>query len=332
MKNPNGYGTIVKLHGNRRRPYATKITFVTLDTITNTYVRKSKYLGYYETHEEALTALAKHNIGNIPESIVDLTFKEVWDIWAKRNLEKGSSSRASAYTTAIKKWAPIYNKRMTDIKLMHLQDIIDEYEGQSKSALNNMKLVANFVFEWSIKNDLITKNYVEFLDLNPKDVTNHVPLSHEEFNRAVNLPLSETSALINIYLRCGCRPSELLTLPLEDVHLNERYFELKRAKTKAGIRIVPIAEKAVPSFEYLTRNAGTFLTDIDYQDYRTQFNNLVPGHVPHDTRATFISFMQEKEVPLPIIQKIVGHVSGNITTDVYTKISLEPMLKAVNNL
>lgn len=332
MKNPNGYGTVVKLHGKRRRPYATKITFVVLDKMTNTYVRKSKYLGYYETHQEALTALAKHNIGNIPESIVDLTFKEVWDIWAKRNLEKGSSSRSSAYNSAIKKWFPIFNKRMADIKLMHLQEIIDEYEGQSKSTLNNMKIVANFVFEWSIKNDLIKKNYVEYIDLSPKEVTNHTPLTHEEFERAVSLPLSDVSALINIYLHSGCRPSELLTLPMEDIHLNERYFELKRAKTRAGIRIVPIAEKTVSSFEYLSGKAGKLLTDIDYQDYRTQFNDLIPGHVPHDTRTTFVSFMQENAVPLPIIQKIVGHSSGNITTDVYTKISLETMLKFVNNL
>jgi integrase len=69
-----------------------------------------------------------------------------------------------------------------------------------------------------------------------------------------------------------------------------------------------------------------------YDDYATEFSKLLPDHTPHDTRTTFISFMTEKDVPQIVIQKIVGHATGNVTGDVYTRLSLRPLLDAVNKL
>lgn len=44
MKLPNGFGSIIFLPGNRRRPYAV------LKTING----KSKYIGYFATYNESL--------------------------------------------------------------------------------------------------------------------------------------------------------------------------------------------------------------------------------------------------------------------------------------
>lgn len=38
-------------------------------------------------------------------------------------------------------------------------------------------------------------------------------------------------------------------LKKEDVHIDERWFFIREAKTKSGIKKVPIAEKIVPFFE-----------------------------------------------------------------------------------
>lgn len=52
MKLPNGYGSISKLSGNRRKPY-----------IVRKHIGNSKYLiiGYYPTKEDALSALVEYN-------------------------------------------------------------------------------------------------------------------------------------------------------------------------------------------------------------------------------------------------------------------------------
>ena len=53
MKNSNGYGTVYKMHGNRRRPYIAAIT------INNEGKRKRKALGYYASRSDALAALSE---------------------------------------------------------------------------------------------------------------------------------------------------------------------------------------------------------------------------------------------------------------------------------
>lgn len=52
MRNPNGYGSIKKLSGNRRRPYIFVIS----------QAGKQRIIGYYATHVEALIAQTDYNI------------------------------------------------------------------------------------------------------------------------------------------------------------------------------------------------------------------------------------------------------------------------------
>lgn len=53
----------------------------------------------------------------------------------------------------------------------------------------------------------------------------------------------------------------------------------------------------------------------------------------HNLRHTFITRCQENDVKLPVIQSLVGHVEGsNITTDVYTDVSIEFMSKELNKI
>ena len=63
MKLPNGFGSIVKLSGNRRKPYAVR--------------RHGKYLAYFATHDEALIYLA--DVNKQPDIIgSELTFAEIY--------------------------------------------------------------------------------------------------------------------------------------------------------------------------------------------------------------------------------------------------------------
>lgn len=51
MKNPNGYGTVTKLSGNRRKPWIVK----------EGKSGKQKPIGYTSTKEEGLILLAQYN-------------------------------------------------------------------------------------------------------------------------------------------------------------------------------------------------------------------------------------------------------------------------------
>ena len=56
------------------------------------------------------------------------------------------------------------------------------------------------------------------------------------------------TALMLIY--SGVRVNELLNPKKENVHLEERYFDVVANKTKSGIRKVPIAEKVYPFYKF----------------------------------------------------------------------------------
>ena len=57
MKNPNGYGSIYKLSGKRRKPYIVRRTIGWSDDGKQLY----QTIGYYETRPLAMNALAEYN-------------------------------------------------------------------------------------------------------------------------------------------------------------------------------------------------------------------------------------------------------------------------------
>ena len=57
MKNPNGYGSVVRLSGNRRNPFCARKTVGWNEKGHPIY----KPVGYFKTRQEAMIALAEYN-------------------------------------------------------------------------------------------------------------------------------------------------------------------------------------------------------------------------------------------------------------------------------
>jgi hypothetical protein len=60
MRNPNGFGNVSKLSGNRRKPWRVRKTDG-WEIVNGTVKQKFINIGCYETQAEALLALAKYN-------------------------------------------------------------------------------------------------------------------------------------------------------------------------------------------------------------------------------------------------------------------------------
>ena len=142
MKLPNRYGTVYKLSGKRRNPWAVRKSvgweyydketgeIVTEPTLENIKAHKYKekrlyqYIGFYKTKQEALQALAQYNAD--PFAIQsDITFAEVYDKWSSRKFGETSASSVKGYKAAYKVCAPIAQMRFCDIRLAHLQGVVD---------------------------------------------------------------------------------------------------------------------------------------------------------------------------------------------------------------
>ena len=72
MKLPNGFGSVYKLSGRRRRPWVAAKTFGwEFDEKGQKGKQKQQAIGYYATRQEAMTALVQYN-----ENPYDLNFNK----------------------------------------------------------------------------------------------------------------------------------------------------------------------------------------------------------------------------------------------------------------
>ena len=88
MRRPNGSGTIAKLPGNRRKPYAVKITTGWTEKGTQQY----KYISYHKSYKEALQALNKYV--EDPYTVNDITLEKLWE---DRTLPRKRNIKVCAY-------------------------------------------------------------------------------------------------------------------------------------------------------------------------------------------------------------------------------------------
>ena len=139
----------------------------------------------------------------------------------------------------------------------------------------------------------------------------------------------------------GVQIGELLDLKKEDVHLEERYFDVVSSKTQNGIRKVPIAGKVYPFYkswfedtdsEYLIhRSNGEKFKYDNYHKKRFQplMEQLGMDHTPHCCRYTCSSMMHKAEIRETIRKKILGH-SQDLINDTYTQLDIDEIVNAIN--
>ena len=349
MKLPNSYGSVYKLSGKRRNPYAARKT-IGWKQIPET--KKSypiyKFIGYYPTRAEALQALASYNQNPYDLYHDTITFEEVYEKWSEIHFETIKNS--NGYKAAFKLCAGIKNMKFQEIKLDHLQKVVDE-SGKNTPTLKNLKNLWSLMWDYAVIHEIITpdkRDIVKYVNIskpgNP-NAYNRKPFSKEAIKTLWDAQQSnEYLSVVLILIYTGVRIGELLDLEKKDIHLNERWFYVKEAKTESGIREVPIAEKVVPFFEYwMKKDCDHLICTPDehpfkYRNYYDSYwtpimNELSLGkYTPHCTRHTCVSLLTEAGVDERIIQKIVGHKGQNVTQIVYTHVDLPLKLEAINKI
>lgn len=239
---------------------------------------------------------------------------------------------------------------MVDIKLDHLQKVVDE-SGKNTPTLKKLKIMWGLMWDYCVMHEILTqdkRDMVRYVDINKAgnpNAYNRKPFTKKQVKmlweaKDSNLYMS----VILILIHTGCRISELLDLKKEDVHLDERWFYIRKAKTESGIREVPIAEKIVPFFEYwISRDCEYLLCTPDNKhfEYRNYYDSYwtplmksfgLDEFTPHCTRHTCISLLTEAGVDDRIIKKIVGHKGQGVTETVYTHLELPIKLEAINKI
>ncbi len=350
------------MSGNRRRPWRVRITVGwEINEETGREKQISKTLGYFVTKKEAMLALAEYNQAPYDLTNKDITFEVAYKAWSDKHFEKYPSS-FRGLSASYKVCAPLYNMRMGDIRLKHLQDIMDTIKEKSVSTQTNLKTVFLKTFTYCMENDIIKKDYSQFVKIHQterKDVSNKYftseeikkLLANQDFTAVVshgrgkgtNIEMQLVDSVI-ILLYTGVRIGELLSLKCADVDIPNRTIHLHGTKTDAAERKIPIHKDLIPYLEkrlaagkeWLIPNGfGEQFEDKAYRRYF--FTPLAkflgaPHLTPHATRHTFISIMDNCGVSTEsvVLKRMVGHSNKSVTQH-YTHKDIEQMIKAIDN-
>lgn len=341
MKNPNGYGSISKLSGKRRRPFIVRIT--TGFDINGRQIMK--VLGYYHTQAEAIKALANYNDNPYDINLNDITLKEILDRFMENKKGKVEKSSLKSYRVWYNYLRPLYSKRIKDIRTFELQNFINSLSHLSTGSLKLVKSFIRMLFKDAMEMDIISKDYSEYIKL-PKYKKVIEPKIFTEEEIALlwdNIKILDYADAILILIYTGMRINELLKLEKKNVNLENNTIA-GGSKTDAGRnRIIPIYPKILPLItkrmanktDYLIPNrteSGAYI----YNNFRTNefvkiMKQLGMEHTVHDTRHTFATMISDVSDNENAITGIIGHTNINMTKK-YTHTNIEKMRKEMEKI
>ena len=365
MKLPNGYGSVVKLPGSRRRPFAVRISYMQ-EQPDGTSKRTQKCIAYFAKKEQALSFLADYNNGAVVNEHMKYsqspTFAEMLEKWKtyKNSLKKKpGASTWKNYDIAFNFFAPLHDKKMISIRAQDLQECLTSKNSKSRSTVGSMRAVIRGMWSYAVANEYVDTDITQHLIFEYTD--NDAPI-HTRFTDKEIMTLWDNVGVINnvdiilIYIYTGCRPTELLEIKSEDVHLDKKYM-IGGIKTEAGKnRIIPLHNAIIPLVErrleqkrpYLISNKyGNHYTRAVYHasNWQTCINKLGFNHAPHDCRYTFAALADSVCMNEICKKLIMGHALANksgtafkiggsfdVTRDVYTEKTLDELIEAVNLL
>lgn len=335
MKNPNGYGGISKLSGKRRKPYMVRIT-EGFELREDKAVQKYRTLGYFSTLKEAKQCLAEYNSN--PNAFVNasVTFSEVWEHIKPDNV---SPTRKRQLKSAYTRLECLYDMPIVDIKADTIrQALAQEFPRTVKP---HAKQLISQVLKFGVENDIITRNYCDFVKVEPvKSEIERLLFTPEEI---AILWANEGRVEVDVtlcLLYSGMRLSELLGAKKENI--KDGFITLVQAKNQSSIRTIPIHPKTQHIIDhYLEGKTQTLFYDRYIPVAPSRFHSVcIPKlekllgvrHLSHDARHTFITRAHELGIDELTVKKIVGHAPESITARVYTHISNAELAEAIKRI
>ena len=324
MRNPNGYGGICKLSGNRRKPFRVRKTQGYDENGRQIYVT----IGYYETRAKAMEALANYN--QDPYDLSGKTFKDIYEKWLE--IYHSSDSNQRQIKSCFNHSKPLWDKKFSDIRPIDLEATIRKADVGNPTKVK-MKSMYNMMWKFALKNNIVTKNVAELCEGVKKEKAKikrniFTAAEIEKIKANIDFPYMKM-VLIGIYT--GMRPTEICIAKKYDDD-----FIISGVKTESGRdRLIPIHQ----DIKFLIKDIEVgepIFPNMTYYIYRYKFAKIIEflgsKHTMHDTRHTFTTIAKEQNMNEYILKRILGHTIRDITEQIYTHRDNKTLLDAVNKL
>lgn len=370
-KLPNGFGSIKRLSGNRRNPFAVyppvsqynengsaitpkALTYVdewlkgvgVLTAYHNgTYtpgMELPRYLDCKKPAELVQGILAEYNTAKRLKASEPpkMTFKEVFEAFYKWKYERDMSKKYSASAkksskVAFNNFRSLHNRVFEELHHDDFQQVIDACQLKHAS-LELMVSLAHQMYAYAKIYKIVTVNESEYLKINKEDDDEHgVPFSDEELKILWKNQSNEAVEFLLIMCYSGYR---IAAYPDMKVNLEEKSFTGGVKTRSSKNRTVPIHSGILPLVEKRMRRDGSLLSCTpdsfrQRQMYPTLKSLGLNKHTPHDCRHTFSRLCEEFQVNESDQKRMLGHsFAADITKGVYGHRTVENLRAEIEKI
>ena len=319
-----------------------------------------QYLGSFKTKKEAQEFLDLYNQETFPD-LYNATLSKVYELWNKNHFLTLSKSGIQGYQAAYKSISSLSNSKMRNLKTVDFQRCIDIQAdlGASRSKLEKIKQLCSQLCKFSMENDILDKNYAEFIKLTKKEKKEKQIFTESDRQVLWKHTDDFRVQIILTMIYMGFRIGEIANIRPNDVHLEEGYI-IGGEKTEAGInRIVPFPLEIpeIKTFviewmnkcmtetligqnaEYIRKYmfypclAELGLIDPPIKSEKTGKDLYIdPRLTPHCTRHTFATLSVNAGMKPENLQKIIGHADFSTTANIYVHKDFETLKEDMSKL
>jgi integrase len=305
------------------------------------------------------------------------TFGEISEIWLTHYNPTANQKWIYRQEGVINKHLlpALKNMKLKDLKPYHLQSIINQMAKNdlSTSTMKKAKQTAVRILNIGVENDLVVRNVFSNVKVPTVEPHERRSLTEEErelVNRTWHGHRMGHAVMIMMY--CGLRRGELLALTWKDidlenkvlsvnksVHMFKNQSQVKKPKSKAGTREIPIPNILVAALRDFPRDCplvcpdtkGEMMSDTGYRrawnSYRHYLNLQAGGRdasrtkakvqaieniTAHMLRHTYASMLYEAGVDIKSAQRFLGHADIEMTLAVYTHLTKFKEDEAIRSL
>lgn len=342
-RNPNGYGSVVKLSGNRRNPFAVRKTVGYDDRAYPIYA----VIGYFPTRKEAMIALAEYNHDPYDVDLSKITFRSLYERWSKDIMPHLGKSLQTAHRTSYKHCRAIYDRQYQSLRKYDMQKCIDDCD-RGFSTRNNIKNLFSTLDKYAYDNDIISKCYSVNLDAGEASERKERTIFSDAEVALLSSYTGEPYIDETLFmLYTGCRVSEMLTMRCDGIDLEQKTIR-GGIKTAAGKnRIIPIHEKLLPIIQaHLSDRVFLFDHELnpDLQDpenarltyfqlhWKKALRKIGISHTTHECRHTFRSKLDSANANKVCIDLLMGHKSQGTGERIYTHKTIQELRDTIKLL
>ena len=232
---------------------------------------------------------------------------------------------------------------------VYIQALVDKWvaNGLKRRTIDRHIAVLSAIFRLAEADGVIAKNPVIKISRPPAEAPHRRVLDAEEIQRVLGGLPSVYRTAVYVALETGMRWSELQRLNIEDFNTFDQRIVIKKSKTPAGVRTIPISETAISLINDLLKaswrtgansSEPLFITHsvekstgrlvgsrLNYSNFRSRIfksaaeNAGIPELTFHDLRRTSATLLVSQGTVPSVTKERMGHTHIATTLNMYAQ-------------